>query len=135
MTRVSSVTMRRNRPARAALLLAAAAASGAMVALAGCRASNVGLNVERATDGATDRATTRDGRPAGSGDQGDGSARPDMMDGPAAASDAPEGRALGESCSAGVQCASGICADGVCCASACAGNCEACDLPGQAGNC
>src|SRR5690606_23974280 len=33
------------------------------------------------------------------------------------------------------QCASGYCVDGVCCNSACTGQCEACNLPGQAGVC
>ncbi|HQP34812.1 MAG TPA: MYXO-CTERM sorting domain-containing protein [Polyangiaceae bacterium] len=42
----------------------------------------------------------------------------------------------GQMCTTAVECLSGYCTDGVCCDKACAGQCEACDLPGsQAGNC
>lgn len=45
------------------------------------------------------------------------------------------GKAIGEACAAGEACASGSCVDGVCCDSPCAGVCEACDVPGRAGQC
>ena len=41
----------------------------------------------------------------------------------------------GAACTSGSQCTSGVCADGVCCTMACAGQCEACDVPGALGVC
>jgi outer membrane protein OmpA-like peptidoglycan-associated protein len=43
--------------------------------------------------------------------------------------------ANGQACADDSGCASGHCADGFCCDTACAGQCEACDLQGQAGSC
>lgn len=45
------------------------------------------------------------------------------------------GGVLGSTCSSGAQCDSGLCVDGVCCESTCPGECQACDVPGQAGYC
>jgi hypothetical protein len=42
---------------------------------------------------------------------------------------------VGETCSSGPDCLTGLCVDGVCCASACAGTCEACNLSGSLGTC
>ncbi|HXU62214.1 MAG TPA: hypothetical protein VN962_10960 [Polyangia bacterium] len=42
---------------------------------------------------------------------------------------------LGQSCSAGGQCASGFCVDGVCCSAAACGTCQACNVGGAAGSC
>jgi uncharacterized protein (TIGR03382 family) len=42
---------------------------------------------------------------------------------------------LGALCVSGCECASESCVDGVCCDTACAGACDACNLPGQAGTC
>ncbi|HZS39530.1 MAG TPA: kelch repeat-containing protein [Polyangia bacterium] len=42
---------------------------------------------------------------------------------------------LGAACGSGNQCQSGNCVDGVCCNSACNGQCQACNLPAQLGNC
>jgi len=44
-------------------------------------------------------------------------------------------KADGLSCGGSNQCGSGSCADGVCCNQACGGQCQACDLPGQLGQC
>ena len=44
-------------------------------------------------------------------------------------------RSLGQSCSAGNQCATGSCVDGVCCATAACGTCQACAVPGAEGKC
>ena len=44
-------------------------------------------------------------------------------------------RDLGQTCSAGSDCASGNCADGVCCDSACTGSCSACNLKDFVGAC
>lgn len=41
----------------------------------------------------------------------------------------------GSACTQSVQCSSGHCVDGVCCNTACTSQCEACNLPGQAGAC
>ncbi len=41
----------------------------------------------------------------------------------------------GTTCGGAGECAGGICADGVCCTAACAGQCEACDVPGSVGAC
>jgi hypothetical protein len=43
--------------------------------------------------------------------------------------------ALGERCAETSQCAEGFCVDGVCCDTRCLGQCEACDVPGNAGTC
>lgn len=43
--------------------------------------------------------------------------------------------ALGKSCSEGAECASGHCVDAVCCESACSGQCAACNVEGQEGQC
>jgi RHS repeat-associated protein len=42
---------------------------------------------------------------------------------------------LGASCSSASQCLSGHCVNGICCDSACSGECAACNLPGEVGNC
>ncbi|MBX3184341.1 MAG: hypothetical protein KF915_17060 [Polyangiaceae bacterium] len=42
---------------------------------------------------------------------------------------------LGLACSESRQCSSGQCVDGVCCNAACGGQCQACNLPGQLGQC
>jgi hypothetical protein len=44
-------------------------------------------------------------------------------------------QASGSACNRDVACATGLCVDGVCCASKCDGQCQACDVPGQVGNC
>lgn len=44
-------------------------------------------------------------------------------------------KAQGAACSRNRECDSEYCTDGVCCESACAGQCSACDLPGQRGRC
>ncbi len=44
-------------------------------------------------------------------------------------------KALGQPCSAAVECGSGFCADGVCCATACAGSCRSCALSTSPGTC
>ena len=41
----------------------------------------------------------------------------------------------GDSCGGADQCGSGFCVDGSCCNTACDGQCEACDVSGQAGTC
>jgi len=41
----------------------------------------------------------------------------------------------GISCSAGLECDSGICTDGVCCNSLCGGTCQACNIAGNFGTC
>ncbi|MEN9796382.1 MAG: hypothetical protein RL653_78 [Pseudomonadota bacterium] len=41
----------------------------------------------------------------------------------------------GAACQSPAECTTGFCVDGVCCGSQCAGQCEACDLPGQEGQC
>ncbi len=41
----------------------------------------------------------------------------------------------GDSCGSSTQCASAQCVDGVCCNTACAGECDACNLPGHVGTC
>jgi MYXO-CTERM domain-containing protein len=41
----------------------------------------------------------------------------------------------GTTCNVATECASGICADGYCCTQACAGQCEACNVPGNEGTC
>jgi len=41
----------------------------------------------------------------------------------------------GDACADATQCASGFCVDGLCCLGACVGQCEACDVVGQEGNC
>jgi hypothetical protein len=46
----------------------------------------------------------------------------------------PKG-AAGASCSAAVECTSGVCVDGVCCDAVCNGQCEACDVAGSVGQC
>lgn len=43
--------------------------------------------------------------------------------------------AVAATCSGNGECASGFCVDGVCCSTACAGQCEACNLPGTVGTC
>lgn len=43
--------------------------------------------------------------------------------------------APGEACAGVAQCASGFCVDGLCCLGECVGQCEACDVSGQEGNC
>ena len=42
---------------------------------------------------------------------------------------------LGQSCTAGTDCASGYCVDGVCCSAGSCGICQACNLAGTAGSC
>jgi len=44
-------------------------------------------------------------------------------------------QANGSACTRDEACAGGICVDGVCCESKCEGQCQACDVPGQAGKC
>lgn len=44
-------------------------------------------------------------------------------------------RALGDTCTLGTECATGVCADGVCCNVACDGQCESCALPTSKGTC
>src|SRR6266403_902824 len=44
-------------------------------------------------------------------------------------------KADGLACGGANQCGSGSCADGVCCDQACGGQCQACDLAGQVGQC
>ena len=41
----------------------------------------------------------------------------------------------GTACGAAGECAGGVCVDGVCCTAACAGQCQACDVPGSVGTC
>jgi hypothetical protein len=41
----------------------------------------------------------------------------------------------GSTCSGGTDCGSGFCVDGVCCSTTCTEQCQACDVPGQAGTC
>jgi hypothetical protein len=41
----------------------------------------------------------------------------------------------GVACTRDEACATGICVDGTCCESKCDGQCQACDVPGQAGKC
>jgi hypothetical protein len=41
----------------------------------------------------------------------------------------------GQSCAAGINCASGFCANGVCCMTACDGSCQSCALPESPGRC
>ncbi len=41
----------------------------------------------------------------------------------------------GMACTRDEACASGNCVDGICCESKCEGQCQACDVPGQAGKC
>jgi hypothetical protein len=43
--------------------------------------------------------------------------------------------ALGSSCTAGKECASGFCVDSVCCVEACGGQCEACNVAPNEGTC
>src|SRR6185295_2110356 len=38
------------------------------------------------------------------------------------------GKAQGQPCATGAECASGFCADGVCCSAACNGTCQGCTL-------
>ena len=42
---------------------------------------------------------------------------------------------LGEACTLGTQCSSGLCADGYCCDSACDSACQACNVSGSHGTC
>src|SRR5688572_25849882 len=104
----------------------------------GCKSlSRAGLDVER-TDGPANppagaaRSDAGIDHPEGEAGGPDLSGAPviegSVSDGPPA-SDAPAGRAPGESCTTALECASGSCADGVCCQTSCAGICEACDLP------
>jgi len=44
-------------------------------------------------------------------------------------------RKNGLACAAAGDCESNVCVDGVCCNAACAGQCEACDVPGSFGTC
>lgn len=44
-------------------------------------------------------------------------------------------QASGSACTRDEACATGLCVDGVCCESKCDGQCQACDVPGQAGKC
>lgn len=44
-------------------------------------------------------------------------------------------QANGSACTREEACASGLCVDGTCCESKCDGQCQACDVPGQAGRC
>jgi len=44
-------------------------------------------------------------------------------------------QASGSPCTRDEACATGICVDGTCCESKCDGQCQACDVPGQAGKC
>jgi hypothetical protein len=44
-------------------------------------------------------------------------------------------QANGSTCTRDEACASGICVDGTCCETKCDGQCQACDVPGQAGKC
>lgn len=53
---------------------------------------------------------------------------------PASAADL-YGKSAGEPCSGTSACLSGFCVDGRCCETACAGQCEACDVPGSLGTC
>jgi hypothetical protein len=41
----------------------------------------------------------------------------------------------GQSCGQASDCASNLCVDGLCCNGACTGQCQACNVPGQEGNC
>ncbi len=44
-------------------------------------------------------------------------------------------QATGSPCARDEACATGICVDGICCETKCDGQCQACDVPGQAGKC
>ncbi|MBC8078331.1 MAG: DNRLRE domain-containing protein, partial [Chloroflexales bacterium] len=44
-------------------------------------------------------------------------------------------KALGQGCSGGTECGSGICVDGVCCNGGCGGPCQACNVAGNVGTC
>ncbi len=44
-------------------------------------------------------------------------------------------QASGSPCARDEACATGLCVDGTCCESKCDGQCQACDVPGQAGKC
>jgi uncharacterized repeat protein (TIGR01451 family)/uncharacterized repeat protein (TIGR02543 family) len=41
----------------------------------------------------------------------------------------------GVTCGGAAECPAGLCVDGYCCTAACAGQCQACDLPGSEGTC
>ena len=45
------------------------------------------------------------------------------------------GRAIGDTCSTGTECASAVCADGVCCNVVCNGQCESCSTVSSKGTC
>ncbi|MCU0698190.1 MAG: hypothetical protein MUC96_16925 [Myxococcaceae bacterium] len=95
----------------------------------GGNATGGGSSGGTATGGGSSGGTATGGGSSGGTATGGGSS------GGSATGGGSAGSPLGQPCSSGSTCASGVCAQGRCCDRSCSGACESCDQPGRQGQC